>query len=367
MSYIPPTTGSIADSVGKATEAGKNLALPGSDFHWGVAVVILVVSFSLWLCRTLFLNRYKLKKQQVQNDRRITILRGAREIAVLKFAPWQRSTVDFSLRVPLPIVIYVLVSAKGILIRYCGLISSSIFLLSIVLLIAKSLFSRRSIYHRVRLLFKENPTFLRGRLAFVLARHFLYLALGFTYVSYGLNRIHPDWFILSNGGIDLFVAHFQSTLNGMTSIGPNYVECATTEAAYLAILRTVLVSTCYGLFFATAAAAFVSENRTKEREARVSKEIIDLLGENPDESDVYAIVTLVIEQVIGCSAKEIKEDSRLREDLDANTLDIAEIQSLLEQIFETGYLPESEILKLKTVDDYASTFWSHLERNKSTK
>ena len=365
VELIAPTTSRVSQYGFSASDTKLQLALSGDDFNYYLAATLFALAFLFWLIRDRFNYSYRIKHQQSRHDRLITILQDHRSIAVFKYPAKLRSAIDFALHVPLPVGIYYLVSAKNMQFRFAGLFISMVFVIYILFLIFKSLVHRRSIYHRIRLLFREDPMFMRTQLIFGLFRHFTYLILGLTFISYAIDRIFPSWFIVTGPPLLLFVAHFQSTLNGMTSIGPSYIEGANTRAVLLLSLRTILVYMIYTLFGATVAAALSNETQTREREKRAAKEMNSLLKCGQiTKSDVHAIVSLVTEQVVGCSSGSINECSKLHEDLGADMVDVADIQFQLEQIFETGFILESETSKLKSVGDFVTLFWARVEKTK---
>jgi acyl carrier protein len=363
ISHVAPTTYSVAQLASE-----NKLFLVGSDFHWSTGLALLVAAFFLWSAKKLFLAKYRIGKKQLQHDRKYSLVVGTRAIAVVKYSPWLRAVMDFIWSVPFSFAIYALISANDLSFRVSGLIVSMAFLLFVVFSIVKTIVHNRSDYYRMKLLFRENPTFLRVRLLFTFLRRLLYLIFGFTFISYALNRIDPGSFIASNGKVDLFLAHLLSTAHGITA-GSSYIECNDNLAAVFIFVRDMTTIVCALLFVSIIAAVMSTDAQTNERHRRKLNEISSLLPAEPSESDVFAAVTLVIEYLIGCEGNAIAPQSRLHEDFGTHNLDVIEIIVLLEDLFETRGVSDGEISRISCVGDITLIFWSRIEheRNKSEK
>ncbi len=70
----------------------------------------------------------------------------------------------------------------------------------------------------------------------------------------------------------------------------------------------------------------------------------------PTRSDVSERVKVILVELLGVKASEVKDDAEIEEDLGADSLEVSQLAMLVEEEFEI-YLTDDSVEKLVTVGD----------------
>ncbi len=83
-------------------------------------------------------------------------------------------------------------------------------------------------------------------------------------------------------------------------------------------------------------------------------------------SDTRAKVVAIIAEQLGVDPSEIKDDSKITEDLAADSLDVVELVMALEEQFNAE-IPDEDAEKLQTVGDIVKYIDAHQKDPKATR
>ena len=337
-----------------------------SDFNSGIAAALLVCTSLLCGATFTFLNHYRITREQLKSERQVAILVQRRSIAAFKFPPWLRILGDLFFKVGATVIIYGLTSAGNFGLVVVGLVATFVLLAVQCLLVIKWTLHPKSVFHRRHVFFKKDPTFIRIRLFFELFRRFTSFVVVFTFVSYAMHRLGIANFETTQS-VPLFLLHLKSNLSGITSLGSAVMAPLNTGAVCFEICRTGFTAIFIFLFLNIVANGFASQG---SRPRIVEKycdgafgEIANLKSPKPVRADVFALVRLNIVFVLGIQPSEIKEESRLIEDLGADSLELVELQAELETVFETGPISDEEIGTTRLVKDLVDLFMKRLDKD----
>jgi len=332
-----------------------------SDFNPWIAATLAMCASLLCLFNYAFLQKYRFTKQQLESTRSIKILASQAELALFRYRPWMRVIGNALFKIVGIILIYWCESSSRLDILLVGIFLAFAYLGVNFKLLLKSILNPRSVFNRKHVWFRKNEVFFRQRVHFELFRRFIYFWICFTFLSYGVHRLEPASFTISNPESPLFIEHLRLNLNGMTSLGGSELMANSELAKLLEFARTLSVITLFGVFVSMVASVIgfeygrrkVSVSPTSKRastKATLTVGEIELMIQRYLEKN-FQVPRIVLQS--GATFKRMGIDA----------IEISELVAQLEQLLEVPCLNLNELTECVTISQMANLF----ARNNSEK
>lgn len=370
---LQPLALSITNAISKSIQSGWQFPIAGkaSDFElWGF-VGLALAAFSLCTLNFFFLRRHEISRQQMDSDRRYEIHRQHRSVAAYRFPCWVRIVGNLVCKIGFIILVYGLVSAQSKQGVWIGLMATFGFIGFNVQCVLREVLHPRSVLHRRYLFYRADPTFIRTRLFFDMIRRFVYFIIGFAFLSYTLHRLTGNEYMFSTHqeNVSLFLQHLESALSGMTSLGSDPLTYVNNLGFAFHVSRTlsavILMATFANLMISGMSSSgspteaqvpmqFRRQQPSSSTEQDIEDEPSDGLN---TKDDVAALISLAIEAQLEIPANQIKLECDLIRDLGADSLEVIELQLILEQAFECEAIQPSIIANKTKVGELVDLFW----------
>lgn len=374
ITSLHPLTATIPDIALQSTLPIHTLPLAGegTDFRLSIFWGLFAVALLSCVANYAFLAKFELSLQRLKSNRKYQIIRNGRMVAVYRFPPWQRVVWNLICKVGFVSLLYYLASAKSNGEIWGGALLSIVFICFNVKSVLREIFHPRSTFARRYLFFRADPQFIRVRLFYDFARRFVYFILGFTFFSYTLHRLNGEMFASTIQDIPLFLLHLQSNLSGMTSLGSDPLSYSNTFGMVFQILRglfAIILVVTLGNIIISGLSSLPSVGNERDEPEPAIPDLSQYVSKNIEEDDnglntredVAALVELVIERTLEIPSKQITMESDLIHDLGADSLDQVDLHLGLEQAFECGRIPSSDLMKKRKVADLVDFFWKKVQ------